>query len=66
MCPVAAAVDDDEFVATCGGAEFGGIGAWRNTDGFFVHQSPALGLGEGGACGKNRDEKEDREFLNWE
>src|ERR1700756_1413985 len=44
--PVAVAVDDDEFVAASSGAKFCGIGTGRNADGFFVHQSAALGLGE--------------------
>ena len=47
VCPVAVAVDDDEFVAACSGTEFGGFGAGRDANGFLVNQSSALGLGEG-------------------
>ena len=61
MRPVAAGVDDDEFVAASSLAEFGGIGAGGDANGFFVNQSSALRLGEGEACGKKQaDEQEMR------
>ena len=47
MSPVAAGVDDDEFVAASSLAEFCGVGAGRDADRFFVDQGSALGLGGG-------------------
>ena len=47
MGPVAAGFDDDEFVSAASVAEFGGVGAGRNANGFLMNQSAALRLGEG-------------------
>ncbi len=47
MGPVAAGFDDDEFVSAAGFAEFRGVAAGRDTDGFFVDKRAALRLGGG-------------------
>ena len=52
MRPVAAGFDDDEFVAAASFAEFGGVGAGGDADGFFVDERAALGLGGGEAVEK--------------
>ena len=46
VSPIAAAVDDDEFVAALDGAEFGGVAAGGDADAFFVNERAALGLAE--------------------
>ena len=58
MSPVAAGFDDDEFVSASGVAEFGGVGAGRDADGFFVDERAALRLG-GGEAGEDEQERED-------
>ena len=52
--PVASGFDDDEFVSAASLAEFGGVGAGRDADGFFVDESAALGLGGGERGGPAR------------
>jgi hypothetical protein len=50
--PVAAGVDDDEFVSAASHAEFGGIGTGCDANRSLVHKSSALRLREAEACGK--------------
>ncbi len=47
VSPVAAGLDDDEFVSAPGFAELGGVGAGGDADGFFVDERAALRLGGG-------------------
>src|ERR1700687_5764081 len=47
VSPVAAGVDDDEFVFATHFAEFGSVGAGRDADGLFVDERAALRLGGG-------------------
>jgi hypothetical protein len=54
MGPVAAGFDDDEFVSAAGFAEFRGVTAGRDPDGFLVDERAALCLGGG----EWRDEQE--------
>ncbi len=50
VSPVAAGLDDDEFVSASSFAEFGCVGAGGDADGLFVDERAALDLGGGEVC----------------
>ena len=66
VSPVAAAVENDQFVSTSRGAEFGRVGTGRDADAFFVDKGSALGLSVRGGWGKSRDQNKNGKFPKWE
>ena len=56
MNPIAAVVDDNEFVSTIGLADAGGVSTRRDADGFFMHQRAAQGI-SGGEGNSERGKK---------
>ena len=63
VSPVVTGLDNDEFMSATGFAEFGGVGAGRDADGFFMDESAALRLsgGErssGDDCEREKNESE--------
>ncbi len=66
MCPIAAGIDDDQFVSALRFAKLGAVGAGRDADGLLVDQGSAQGLAEGESRKNKREEAENRRFPKWE
>ena len=66
MCPIAAGIDDDQFVSALRFAKLGAVGAGRDADGLLVDQRSAQGLAGGETCKKKCNEAENRRFPKWE
>jgi hypothetical protein len=67
VCPVAAGLDDDEFVSASSFAEFRGVISGRDADGFFVDERATLRLGGGEWRSKEKpygEEKESKSHIH--